>query len=175
MNGWIPHDNQDNPSGYSASASWVYKVGPGDWEIRTGDYSGFAWNLETSSKDDDSLAYYAGYRQPNLTFDDPRSTKKYRSGHLVTQPEGDFDLSMSVWIDGDFKTTENINLSGVGDVFGTGLFGTAIFGGDELIDTRYNMGYVGKRVQQEFFNSAAGETFFVSNNMIDFRFIGVRP
>ncbi|MEE9354204.1 MAG: hypothetical protein V3U75_01305 [Methylococcaceae bacterium] len=175
MEGWIPHDNQENASGYTASASWVYKVGAGDWEIRTGDYSGFVWKLETANNSDDSLAYYAGFKTPHLTYDNPRMTKKYRSGHLVTQPEGNFDVSMSLWINGEFQSTQTINLGGTGDLFGTGLFGTATFGGQELIDTMYELGYVGIRIQKEYFNTNAGETFFMSSDMTDFQNLGVRP
>lgn len=171
---WVIHDNQTSASGYDASASCAVKSGT-TYKVYTGDYSGFLWKLEQNNKNDDSNGYYAGFKTPNLTFDNPRQTKIYRNIRLITQSGGLYALTINWWVDGVSQDPMSILLSGTGSVYGTGLFGTATYGQTDILDQPDTMGEIGKRIQVEIYNSNANEDFFVSQVVFDFKPLGVRP
>lgn len=97
--GWIIHDNQNNASGYDASIAAEIYVGAGDYQVYTGDYSGFIWGLENSNKNDDSKAYDSGYKTGDLDMGNPRSEKHFRRGRLIVDPQGTETLNVAVYID----------------------------------------------------------------------------
>lgn len=173
--GWLPQDNQDANSGYSASTSALVRAGTGDFQVYTGDYSGNIWKLEQANKNDNSNAYYAGFKTANLAYDDPRRTKKYAKGRVVMQPKGSFDLQVKTWIDGVVLDTETVSMSGTGGLMDSFTLGTSLLGGNEIIDDSFAIGNVGKRIQQEFFNSSVNESFFVSKILTDHKILGSRP
>ncbi len=174
--GWIPHDNQSFNSGYSASTSALVRVGAGDFQVYTGDYSGNIWMLEQANKNDNSNAYYAGFKTANLAYDNPRLTKKYRDGRVVMQPQGSFDLQVKTWIDGAISgSTQTISMVGTGGLLDSFTLGTSLLGGNEIIDSSFDIGNVGKRIQNEYFNSNADEDFFISKLLFDFKPLGSRP
>lgn len=170
---WTIHDNQDTASGYNASCSTLVKSGS-DFIVYTGDYDGFLWKLEQATKSDDSNAYYAGFKTPPLTFDSPRQTKIYRNVRVITKTQGNFYLQIKWWVDGEYQNSGTISLAGTGGVYGSAVYGTDVFGGQDLIDSPATTGVVGKRIQVEIYNSNAAEDFFVSQVMIDFKALGVR-
>jgi hypothetical protein len=75
-------------------------------------------------------------------------------------------------VDGVVLTTQTANLSGQGVALGTFVLDTDILGGDELIDTTFDIGKVGKRIQYEIYNSNASEDFFISGYMTDYKPMG---
>ncbi|GAG22269.1 unnamed protein product, partial [marine sediment metagenome] len=79
---WMVHQNLSNTSGYSASSSTVIQGNDNDFKVYTGGYSGFAWELETLARNDNSNGYYAGFRTPDLTFGSPRAYKQYGAGWI---------------------------------------------------------------------------------------------
>ena len=172
---WTIHDNQDYNSGYSACSSALVRQAAGNYEVWTGDYSGFLWRLEQANANDDSNAFYNGFRIPNTHYGNPRTTKHFRRGRLVTEPKGAYSLNVAWWVDGAAQTTQTVSLAGTGSVFGTGLFGTATFGGEDLIDSSYDLGQVGKRIQKEFYLNTVNQEFFLSADLTDFKPLGVAP
>ena len=172
--GWIPHDNQTNDSGYNASCSALVRVAVGEYKIYTGDYSGRAWKLETANKNDNGLGFYAGATTATMSFDNARQTKKYHRGWIVAQAQGSFNLFVSVRVDGQQKSLKTVSLSGVGGIWGTGLWGTMVWGGNELIEKSFSVGSVGKRIQYEVYNANPDEPFFISQIQQDFTNLGSR-
>lgn len=172
---WVIHDNQDNPSGYSASCSTLYRESTGKYKVYTGDYSGNIWKLEEVNKNDNGKAYYAGFKTSHLTFDNPRVKKKYKRGYLVTHPEGSHNIYIRIWVDGVEKGTKTVVLAGAGGILGSFALGTSTLGGHGVVDNRYELGYVGKRIQKEFYNSNADEDFFISQDLTDFKPLGIKP
>jgi len=170
---WVPHDNQSYNSGYSASCSGLVRVGAGDYKIYTGDYSGFVWTLENVNKNDDSNGYYAGFKTPKDPYNESRTWKNYHRGHIITQPEGSYDLSITIWVDDDEKVTHTVSLAGTGGVLGSFTLGTDVLGGQTLVAEEYGIGYNGRRIQKEIFNTNANEDFFISEDLTDFRPLGV--
>ncbi len=172
--GWAIHDNQNYDSGYKASCSTYVRVSSGRYSIYTGDYDGFLWKLEQSSRSDNDNPYYGGFKLPHLTFENPRLSKHYRRCYVIARTEGDYNLQVNVWVDGQFKTNGLIQLSGQGGVLDSFILDTDQLGGGEFLDRRLDLGYTGKRIQLEFFNSNAAQTFFISQVLVDFKPLSVR-
>lgn len=175
---WTIHDNQTNASGYSASCSCIYRKDPPEHHriyIYTGDYSGFVWDLEETNTNDNSLAYYGGFKTSHLSFDDPRVSKKYMRGWLTTRPQGAYDVYISWWVDGVKQTTKTVSLAGSGVALDTFLLDTDSLGGSDVIDTAFSLGTIGKRIQFEVYNGNVNETFFVSRLSVDFKPLSNRP
>lgn len=173
--GWMVHDNKDYASGYSASSSCVFRKSVDGFKVYTGDYSGFVWELERANKNDNNNAYYGGWLDAPNPFDNPRTTKKYKRGWLVTQPEGNYNVSIKTFIDGVEQSTETVLLSGAGGILGSFILGTSALGGREILVKPYDLGYVGNRIQTEVFNSNANEDFYISKTMTDFKELGAKP
>ncbi len=172
---WMVHDNQDSDSGYTASASAVVRKAAGDYKIYTGDYDGYVWELETSSRNDNAAAYYGGVKLGNNPFDDPRTDKMYKRGWLVTKAEGDWDIQVKWWVDGEAQTTRQVNLSGAGVALDTFLLDTDYLAAEEVLEVPFDMGQKGKRLQQEFYNANVDEDFYISQELIDYKLLGREP
>lgn len=172
---WAVDDGIDAASGFDASCSAVVRSATGAYEVWTGDHAGFLWKLERTNKNDANSGYTATFKTPNLSMEDPRGTKLFKRGHLTVRPEGDYDISVKVFIDGEFKATKTVSLAGGGAVYGTGVWDTDVYGGNDLIEGTFELGYVGKRIQLEFFNSTVDQDFFLSGVLIDVKPLGKRP
>jgi hypothetical protein len=172
---WAIHDNQSYNSGYSASCSAMVRTSTGLYEIHTGDYLGFHWKLEQTNRNDDSNGFYGGIRLPHSFLDNPRLNKHFRRGWLITQPEGNYSLSVRWWVDGVEQTSTTVSLTGLGALFGTGVFDTDVFGGQELIDSPFELGQYGRRISIELYNNTANQDFFLSQLLIDYKAMGAKP
>lgn len=172
---WMIHDNQSSTSGYSASCSSVVRELAGSYKVYTGGYSGFVWKLDELAKSDNSNGYYAGFKTGKLHFGDVRVSKNYKRGWLVTQAFGSHNLSIDTWVDDVAMTRQTVSLSGTGGILDSFTLDTDKLGGNELINKAFTIGNVGKRIQFEVFNSTANQDFFVSQKMVDFRFLGKKP
>lgn len=179
MDGWIPHDNQSSTSGYTASASCLYKEGVGNHKVLTGDYNGNVWEIETENKNDDSNGFYAGLKLARLTFNNARTTKKYMRAFLLCHAKGDHDIFINIWTyNGAISSlagNTSINLDAGQAVWGSVNWGDFLWGSaEEIIDKVFGIGRVAKRVQFEFYNSNVNESFFLSTLQIDFKTTGSR-
>lgn len=169
---WTIHDNQSFDSGFSAVSSALIQVSTGIYKVYTGDYDGFIWKLNQSDRSDDANGYYAGFKTPQLVFDNPRVTKLFHQARVIFLPKGNYNLSVRMWVDGVTQTGTTISLAGSGAVLGSFVLGTDVLGGTELMDTPFNIGAIGKRMQLEFYNSTADQDFFISQVVIDFKNMG---
>lgn len=170
---WVIHSNQTADSGYSARSSALVRKSEGVYKIYTGDYEGFMWELETANKNDNSEAFYAGFKTPNLTFGNAREDKMFNKLRLSLEPKGSYNLYVKKWIDGVVESTVGeVSLAGAGAVLDAFTLDTDSLSDMELIDTSLHIGRVGKRIQFEFYNSTADQSFFVSQAMVDFKPMG---
>jgi hypothetical protein len=181
---WMIHDNQDSDSGYSASASWPFRQDPPEDHrdyIYTGDYSGNVWDLEEVNRNDEDNAYVGLFETPHMTFENPdigvgaRTDKDFKRGWLVTTAQGDYDLSVTPFVDGVELTTQQVSLAGVGGVLDSFLLDTDVLGGGELLNKPFDIGAKGKRLKLKVFNSGVDQTFFVSQMLVDYKPLGNRP
>ena len=174
---WMLHDS-DNASGYDASASWNFRLDPPEDHrdyIHTGDYGGNVWDLEEKSINDNGAAFTSIFKTPSSTFGDPRVTKDYKRGWVVVKPQGATNLVVKTWIDGVLFSTQNVSMQGTGALYGTAIYGTDAYAGDEALPVAFDVGNKGRRIQNQYSNANANEDFLVSQTMTDFKPIGKRP
>lgn len=96
-NGWMIQDNKNNNSGFDASCSSSVYVGAGDYQIYTGDYSGWIWNLETSTYHDNAKQFDSGFR--TTTIGSPPQDNKFRRARVICDPQGTETINLKVYID----------------------------------------------------------------------------
>ena len=99
-NGWMIHDNQVNASGYDASCSAKIYVGTGNYQIYTGDYSGWLWGIEQSARHDQANAFDAGFKTTHLDIKPIKFNKDFKRGRITCDPQGTETINVKVWIDG---------------------------------------------------------------------------
>ena len=175
---WMIHDNQVANSGYSASASWNYRLDPPEDHrdyIYTGDYSGNVWDLEEVNRNDNNNGYDAIFETPDMTFDDPRIDKDFKRGWLVTKAEGPQVLRVTPFVDGIALAQQQISLAGTGVPLDTFLLDTDTLAGDEILTKPFDIGAKGRRLKIEVENGFVDEDFFISQMMVDFKPLGNRP
>ena len=171
---WTIHDNTAADSGYRASSSFLVRKSAANYKVYTGDYTGFVWELENSTLDDNGTGYAARFRSAPDPFGQDRMTKKYRRGWLVFAPKGDYTVDIKWWVDGVQQTTRTASTVGTGGVYGSAIYGTSVYGGQEINEKSFDLRAVGKRFQYEIENDNAGEDFLLSKLMIDAEFVGPR-
>lgn len=171
--GWMPQDNQSSASGYDASCSFLFKVTEGNYEVRTGDYSGFIWKLESGTSDD-GVGFYAGFKTAYMNFGDARKMKHFFKGWVVCVPKGAWNLLIKIYIDGTYKATSTVSLAPAGATLGAFILDTSVLAGDEIISASCPEGYIGQRIAIEPYTLNAGETFFISSLPFDFKMLGAR-
>lgn len=168
-------DNQDYASGYTASCSFLVETSTGIFVVYTTDFSGFVWKLNQVNRNDDNNGYYAGVRLVNLPFDNPRISKHFKRGRVVLESQGAANLNVGVWVDSQVKASTVVPMTTTGATLGSFILGTDTLGGVEFLDQPFNLGYYGKRLQLELYNSRANEDFFISQIFIDFKPLGAQP
>ncbi len=172
---WMIHDNTSYSSGYNASCSTMVRPSAGVQEVFTGDYSGMVWKLEQTARNDHGRGFYAGFKTPRLNFGNLRVTKKYKRGWAVVEGNGNYDLKVRYWIDGNYIEEQTISLTNFGGVLGAFILGSDVLGGDLYEEVSFNIGNRGKRIEFEFYNSEADQNFLISQLVVDHTFLGARP
>lgn len=174
--GWVIKDNLSSNSGYSASCSAVVRKAVGDNVIYTGGWSdGYVWQLETSTNNDNDAAYSSGFKTVPSHFGSPRFTKQYNTGWIVINSRENYNLLVDIWVDGVYIKQEAVSFSTGSAVYGTAIYGTDVYGGALLIETSFDIGVEGKRIQYHIYNNNANENFFATSLMTDFESLGRLP
>lgn len=175
--GWAIHDGASAGNGYIANCSAVVKqTSTGGYKVYTGDYSGVLWKLEQSDRADNGVGYYAAVRLSHLNFDDSRTTKRYDRAFLSLRPVGNYDLTVMVEFDGgEDSFSTSLNMGGTEVALDTFLLDTDSLAAEVLIEGSIGLGYVGKRIGMTLSNSGISQDFFLSQLLIDFKPVGLRP
>ena len=179
--GWVIKDNQASDSGYKASCSALVRKAIGDNVVYTGGWDdGYVWELETTTQSDNGAAYASGFKTPRFHLGDPRATKAFDTGWIITESKGQYDLLVDIWVDGVAQTQQTVSLAGIGSAYGGGdTYGvdasSGTYGGTELIEVSFPIGVEGKRLEFQVHNNNAGEDFFVTSLMVDHRVLGRMP
>jgi len=171
---WFVHDNDSYDSGYACYSSALVRKSTGVYKVYTGGKTGFVWELETSNANDNGNGYTSLFRTANLNFGDPRSHKLFNSLRIVTQPAGEWNLGVNIWLDGESQAGRTIALTTTGGVLDSFILDTDTLGGATLTDAVLKLGMIGKRIQIEIYNAVADQEFFVSQVLIDFKKMGKR-
>ena len=176
--GWTKHEfaSQD-----FASCSDVVRVSTGIWKIYTGGYSGYVYQLETATFNDNGVAYYNGFTTPYGPIEDSRSTRRFDRLWLIVIPQGSETIDVNLYMDGviygfyviDESSNNLVDESG-NYVLGNGLqnMSTTVNTLLSLQDISSRIGKTGKRIQVEVYNMAINTSFFISQIMLDFVNLG---
>lgn len=172
---WSIEDNENYPSGCKTACSAEVRSAIGSYDIYTGDYDGFIWNLNQTTKADNNNGSWSGFKLPHLSFESEdnvglsRVDKYFRSGRLIGVPKGNYDLNVTAIVDGGDSTTTTVNLAGSGGTLGSFILGTDVVGGGDFIDKDFQIGLSGKRLSLQFDNAISGQDFFISACSVDFK------
>ena len=171
---WVIHDNTENSSGYNASISAEVRTTTGNYVVSTGDFSGEIWNLEQSTKADNSLAYESSVKTRKINMGASRMWKHFRSMGLKVSSQSNSTLTVRIWVDGVRKTDKTIDVSGSGAAFDEAVLDTSVFAEDSIVPYTVDLGYYGFDIQFEIVNDTEAEDYFLSEMLIDFKNIGIR-
>lgn len=181
--GWCYHQYASTDF---ASCSAAVRVSTGVWKIYLGGYSGFVYQLETSTFNDDGVYYYNGFTTPFLTFDNSRITKFYKKGWLVIVPQGGETIKVKLLVDGVPVTGGYQLYSDTGEQF-VDEYGNEYWVNTEdtltvtasasltLQNLSFDMGTIGTRIQAEVYNETINTSFLVSQILFDFKALSSRP
>lgn len=171
---WSLHDNLTSDSGYKAFCSFLVRKSAGIYKMYTGGYNSYIWELEASARSDNGNAYNHKFRNAPDPFGNPRVQKRYRRGWLIFSPRGAYNATIRWWVDAVQQSNLIVSTAGTGATYGSGVLGTATYGGQEIGEASFDLGAIGKRIQVEVDNSNAGEDLFCSKILIDHELIGPR-
>ena len=171
---WVILQNTDFESGYTARSSATVRQSAGTYKLYTGGYNGKLWRLGELNRNDDDNAFMARYKTPNMAFDNVRESKRYDRIKVVSIAEGSCDAEITWWIDGIEINSETLNFATSGTMLGSFVLGVGVLGGLNILESSVRVGAIGKRLQIESKSSAANESFFLSQFLVDYVHLGKR-
>lgn len=171
---WVLHENDEYDSGLSATCSAEAEVATGQYVVITGDTNGQGWKLEQSARSDNDESYASGFKTIRMNMGNPLMWKRFARIRLRVKAQGNFNLTVRWWVDGERMQDRTLSLAGSGAQFDTAVFDTDVFAEDSLIPVEEDLGAYGYDVQFEIYNNNAGEDFFASELMVDFEECGVK-
>lgn len=174
LTAWQIHDNEDYNSGYSAACSFEYRYGVGNWKIRTIDHNGKGWQLEETTRDDDSNPYEGRFKFKPWDFGNPVMWKYFRKAIVRARSASNVTFTVRIWINGIRQTDRTLSISGSGAQFDDAVYNDAVFADDNPSFEPFDIEKYGFTIQMEFINSTAGQDYFVSEIVMPFREEGIR-
>jgi hypothetical protein len=159
------------------------RVSLSDWKIYTGGSAGVMFALESSVLRDNGEIYRVEFTTPPMTFENPRSHKRYDRMWLVAQPQAFETISVNTYVDnkslsGGFEIVDEYGYW-IGDE-NANLLVSEPTNPWELVMTGYDsilqnygddIGMVGRRIAVTVYNDL-GENFFVSQMLFDITDLG---
>lgn len=172
---WMIEDNPLYASGYNAHCSEIAPSATGGYVFYTGDNAGEIWKLNQTNRNDNSNGYYGGFKTPPDSFQYPEIKKHYKSGTVLTEAKGDFNLSARVYVDGVLvPNAVTVDLAGAGIMLDDFMLDDDELGDSAILEMSFGIGKVGHRIQYEFYNTGADEDFFINGYSTDYKPMG-RP
>ena len=148
-------------SGINANAFTVAEDGIGEDFLFFGDYGGNVL-IYPDGTDDNGTAIQAYYVTKQFRFPDLSSTKDWKLFKLYAAQSGNYNIIVDLRNDfGSTGTTETVNLQGEGSLWGTAVYGTATYGGGNLITGRIEPNRTGDFFQIKFYNNTINQPFEV--------------
>ena len=141
--------------------------------LTSGDDAGFTWNLDQDTKSKDGSGFAGEYRTAymDLSHLDPALAVVNKNFHwleLVTNPTGNFDLNVTVFIDGTETETVTFNMGTDGAALGSFVLDTDALGGDTVLNKKRRIHGYGRRISLLARNTGAGEDFNISRMFLHF-------
>lgn len=134
----------------------LVRFSDGDWGVLTGSDDGFVRRLESETLLDDGAIYETGFTIAPLTFENPRSYKRYDRVWLCMKPRGTETMAVDVTIDNDALAQQTYTMEGLEDW---------------IQEYPLDVGQVGQRIKIEISNTL-GEDWYIPSMMVDVEELG---
>ncbi len=139
-----------------------------------GDNAGMVYLMDQTSRSKDSAGFAGTFKTPHMDFsqqDERMATKRKNFAFLemVSNPIGNFDVSVDVIIDGDFAYTLLFDMGVGGSTLGVFTLGTHKLAGDQVNNVKKRMTGSGRRVSFKGTNSGDGQDFSISDMYVHFK------
>jgi len=128
------------------------------WYIYTGSDDGYVRKLESSSLLDDGAVYETNFTHSSLTFENPRSYKRYDRVWLVVKPQGGETYNVLISIDNTALAAQTVTMAGAVDA---------------LQEYPLDIGRVGQRIKTKVYNTL-GENYYIAQLMYDYTNLGAQ-
>lgn len=154
---------------------WFYKQA--NTSVRkplSGGSNGFVWTLDEASYNVNSVAYTAEFQTPFTGFEyvDPQlETKNKLFDYLEIQaaPVGDHDITVDVYIDGDYVQTLVFNMGTPGAALDTFVLNTDRLDGAGIVSRKRKLCCSGRRISFNVYNSGLDQRFEIEKMFVAFR------
>lgn len=159
-------------------AIWPYITSDGSRSFYSAGNTGKIYKLNQSSRAVDGSAFTAEFQtiDTDLGQSSPELAglnKHFQFLELTISGTGSYNLSCDAYINGLIAKSINIDMGSAGSVFGSGVFGSATFGGGStLIKRRIPLDVIGQSLSLKFYNSGLNEDFAISNIRLYYRPLG---
>jgi len=131
-----------------------------------GDYTGFTYEYPSGTNDDGS-AIVMFYTTKQFYYPQLSLNKTFRIMNVFVKQAGDYNLNIEVRKDfissGDSKT---VNLSSSTSAYGSAIYGTGAYGGDNIIVGRLEFDLEGQFFQIKYSNSGTDEPIELRGNNV---------
>lgn len=139
-----------------------------------GDYSGFVWQLDRDARHKDGAAYEARLETSNtdLGFVDQKLATVNKSGQfleLVSEPQGDWDLTVEVWWDDILTNTVLYNMGVEGAPLDSFVLDTDKLASGAINSRRRRIGGYGRRIRLVIYNQGIDQNVAMSSFFLGFK------
>ena len=170
FNGQVPrfrHSDRD-----TAVSMWI-RDNSDVPEMVYGDNGGFVRQMDQSARSHDSSGYAGTFQTPHMDFShiDPVLATKVKNFHfleLVVEPQGNWNLSVDVIVDGTTVQTVQFNMGTDAAALGSFVLNTHKLGEDSVVNRRKRIVGSGRRISLKGTNSGDAEDFSVAKMMVHF-------
>lgn len=171
------HNGSETEAGFAARSSAIVKFQTGDYKIFTGAYLGDrVFRLGESARADNGVGFTGGVRLGIIDGGDPTRKKRFDRVRIIGKQGGSSDIDIAWNVDGVDQSAKTINMFVSGFQLDSSQLDIDSFGPDfQLLDKFVNLRKIGKRIELEFSNNDVNTDFFLSQVILDFKFLGKKP
>jgi len=145
----------------------------GKEELMIGDGDGFVWRIDQESRSNAGTGYNGQFKTPHtdLSYIDPRLSTMRKNGRfleIVTEPVGNWNLSVDVYWDGEYSQTVQFNMGATGAALGSFTLGTDRLSGNQVLNRKRRITGGGRRISIVGRNSGDGQDFSIARIFLHF-------
>lgn len=153
---------------------WLRKDSEGVPRMMIGDDGGFVYELDNDSRSNAGSGYEGKFQTAYMDFSDldpSLGTKRKLLDFLeiVTEPSGNWNLSMDILHDGSLHETVQFNLGNTGAALGSFILDTDVLAEEQVNNRKARITGSARRIALAGSNSGDGQDFSIAEVMIHFR------
>lgn len=139
-----------------------------------GDNAGFVWNMDRDTRNKDGVAYRMAFQSAHmdLAFADPALATKAKTGdflEITYEPQGDWDLLVTVYWDDVLTTTILFSMGSQGSPLGVFTLGEHMLTTSSIRSSRRRIAGSGRRIQVVASNEGLDQNVAISDIYLAFR------